>query len=137
MWGVEFPGYETVKSMMERHPAMLPENQMDAGLPCQHCIAQNRQTGWRRKGTGAPPPERLGQPTLEPTPHSPATPFVPPAHNKPAHLFQIKGLPPGYVYIQSPLPSAQCFNHDAYTKDRERDDDFDPDWPTNEETSTG
>jgi len=44
---------------------------------------------------------------------------------------------PGYVYIHTPLPSAQFLIHDAYPKDRMRDKDFDPDLLTDEETSTG
>ena len=46
-------------------------------------------------------------------------------------------MPPGYVYIHTPLPSALFFNDDAYAKDRKRDKDFDPDLRTDEETSTG
>ena len=72
--GVECPEYKYVKAAMERHPAMLWENQTDGCLPCQNGTAQNPQTRWRRKGTGAPPPERLRQPTPEPTPHPPEMP---------------------------------------------------------------
>jgi len=35
MRGVEFRGNNNVKSAMERHPAMLRENQTDGCLPCQ------------------------------------------------------------------------------------------------------
>jgi len=47
------------------------------------------------------------------------------------------GEPPGYVYLHTPLPSAQFFDHDAYSKDCEGDKDFDPDLTTDEDTSTG
>jgi len=122
---------------MERHPAMLREIQTDGCLPCQHGIAQNPQTRWRCKGTGAPPPERLRQPTPEPMPHPPEPPLVPPGNNEGAHLSEIEGVPPGYGYIHTPLPSAQFFTHDAYANDRKRDKDFDPDLLTDEQTSTG
>jgi len=135
--GVEFPGHKNVKAAMDRHPAMLRENQTDGCLPCQHGIAHNPQTRWRCKGTGARPPERLRQATPEPMPHPPAPPLVPPGNNESAHLSEIEGVPPGYVYIYTPLPSAQFFNHDAYPQDRKRDKDFDPDLLTDEEISTG
>jgi len=136
-WGVEFPGHKNVKVAIERHPAMLWENQTDGYLPCQNDTAQNSQTRWRRKGTGARPPERLRQPTPEPTPQPPEMPPVPPSINEAAHLSEIEGVPPGYVYIHTSLPSAQFFNHDAYAKDRKRDKHFDPDLLTDEEISTG
>ena len=41
------------------------------------------------------------------------------------------------MYIHTPLPSAQSFNHDAYAKDRKGDNDVDPDLLTDEGTSTG
>jgi len=136
MRGVEFPGHNNVKAAMERHLAMVRENQTDGCLPCQNGKAQNLQTCWRRKGTGAPPPERHRQLTPEPTPHPPETPLVPPGNNKAAHLSRIESVPPGYVYIYTHLPSAQYFNLDAYAKDHKRDKDFDPDLLNDEETST-
>jgi len=39
--GVEYPGHENVKAAMERHPAMLRENQMDGCLQCQNGTPQN------------------------------------------------------------------------------------------------
>jgi len=136
-WGVQCPGHKYVKAAMERHPAMLRENQMDGCLPSQNGTAQNPQTRWRCKGTGAPPPERLRQLTPEPMPQPPETPYILPSNKEAAHLSEIEGVPPGYAYIHTPLPSAQFFNHDAYAKDRKRDKDFDPDLLTDEETSTG
>ena len=126
-----------MKAAMESHPAMLREDQMDGCLPCHNSTAQNPQTCWRRKGTCAPPPERLRQPTPEPMPHPPKTPPVPPGDNEAAHVSEIECLPPGYVFIHTPLPSAQFFNLDAYAKDHKRDKDFDPDLLTDEATSTG
>jgi len=136
-WGVEFPGHKNVTAAMERHLAMLRENQTDGCLPCQDGTAQNPQTRWWRKGTAVPPPERLRQPTPEPRPHPAGTPPVPPGDNAAARVSEIEGVPPGYVYIHTPLPSAQFFNLDAYAKDRKRDKDFNPDLLTDTATSTG
>ena len=46
--GVKFPGHNIVRAAMERHPAMLRENQTDGCLPCPNGIGQNPQTRWRR-----------------------------------------------------------------------------------------
>jgi len=135
--GVEFPGHGNAKAAMDRHPAMLQENETDCCLPCQSGTAKNPQTCWRCKGTGAPPQERLREPTPEPTPHLPRTALVPPGDNEAAHVSEIAGLPPGYLYIHTCLPTAQFFNHDAYAKDRKRDKDFNPDLLTDKGTSTG
>jgi len=116
---------------------MLWDNQTDSYLPCQNGTAQNPQTHWRRKSTGAPPPEQLRLPTPETTPDPPKTPPVPPVNNVAAHLSEIEGVPPGYVYIHTPLPSVQFSNHDAYANDRKHEKDFDPDFLPDEETSTG
>jgi len=134
---VEFPGHKHVKAAMERHPAMLGENQTDSCLSCQHGTALNPQTRWRRKGTAAPPTERLRQPTPEQTPHPPEMPPVRPGNTEAAQFSEIDGVSPGYVYIHAPLPSAQFFNLDAYAKDRKRDKDFNPGLLTDEWTSTG
>jgi len=135
--GVEFPGHNHVKAATQRHPTMLQENQTDGCLPCQNGTAQNHYTCWRRKGTGAPPAERLRQPTPEPTPQPPKMPPVPPGNNEAVHLSEIESVPPGYVYIHTPLPSAQFFNLDAYAKDRKCDKDFNPDLLTDKGTFTG
>jgi len=135
--GVEYPGHTNLKPAKERHPAMLWDNQTDSYPPCQNGTAQNPQTHWRRKSTGAPPPEQLRLPTPETTPDPPKTPPVPPVNNVAAHLSEIEGVPPGYVYIHTPLPSVQFSNHDAYANDRKHEKDFDPDFLPDEETSTG
>ena len=135
--GVEFPGHDNGKAVMERDPAMLREYQMNGCPPCQNGTAPNPQTRWRRKRTGAPPLEQLSQPTPEPTPHPPKTPLVPPCSNEAAHISEIKGEPPGDMYIHTPIPGAQCLNLEAYAMDRKRDKHFDPDLLTDEGTSSG
>ena len=47
--GVKFPGHNKVKVAIQRHPAMLRQNQTSACLPCQNGTAKNAQTRWRRK----------------------------------------------------------------------------------------
>jgi hypothetical protein len=39
--GVEFSGHNKVKAAIERHPAMVRENQTDSCLPCQNGTAKN------------------------------------------------------------------------------------------------
>jgi len=56
--GIEFTGHKNVKTAIQRHPAMLRQNQTSGCLPCQNGIANNPQTLWRRKGTSAPPDAR-------------------------------------------------------------------------------
>jgi len=53
---VEFPGHKKVKAVIQRHPAMLRQNQMSGCLPYQNGTAKIPQTRSRRKGTDAPPP---------------------------------------------------------------------------------
>ena len=52
---VEFPGHKQVKAAIQRHPAMLRQNQKSGCLPCQNGTTKKPQTRWTRKGTGAPP----------------------------------------------------------------------------------
>jgi len=59
--GVEFLGHNKVKAAIARHVAMLRQNQTPGCLPCQNGTAKYPQTCWRRKGTGAPPPNRRRQ----------------------------------------------------------------------------
>jgi hypothetical protein len=54
-------------------------------------------------------------------------PPVPPGDNEGADTSEIEGVPPGYIYIQAPLHSAQFFNLDAYAKDCKRETEFSPD----------
>jgi len=46
--GVEYPGHEMVKAAIQRHPAMLRENQTSGCLPGQTGTAKNPQTRLRR-----------------------------------------------------------------------------------------
>jgi hypothetical protein len=54
--GVAFPRHNKVKATIERHPAMVRENQTDGCIPCQNRTTHNPQTCWRRKDMGAAPP---------------------------------------------------------------------------------
>ena len=118
------PGYALGKST-----GWLPS------LPSWH--STDSPDHWRWKGTGARAPERLRQPTLERMPHPPRTPLVPSGDNEGAYASEIDGVPPGYVIIHSPLPSAQFFTFVAYAKDHKCDKDFNPYLLTDEGTSTG
>ena len=79
MLGVEFPGHNKVKSAIQRHLAMLRQNQTSGCLPSQNGTAKNPQTHWRREGTGARPPARGSVRTPEPTSHPPGMAPAPPA----------------------------------------------------------
>ena len=54
-------------------------------------------------------------------PQPPEMALVPPRKEEGAHPSETEGVPPGYVYIHTPLPCAQFSNHDAYAKDRKCD----------------
>jgi len=127
--GVVFPGHNPVEAAMDRHPAMVREIQTDGCLPGRNGTATNPQTRWNCIGMTAPPPQ--------PAPPRPWIPAAPPDHNKRTQSSETEGVPPGYVYIHTPLPSAQFFNLDPYTKDRMRDNDFILDLLTDEGASTG
>ena len=135
--GVEFPGPKEVKAAMERHRAMLCQNQMAQCLLCQNGTAKNPQTRWRRKGTGAPPPDRRRQPTPEAMPPLPETPPAPTGNSSRAQQAQIVNLPARYAYSHRSLPWAEFFTLDACAQDSQHDTDFDPDMLTDEGTSTG
>ena len=47
--GVVFPGHNKAKAAMERHPAMVRENQTEGCLPFQNGTAKNPQTCWGTK----------------------------------------------------------------------------------------
>jgi len=122
--GVEFPAHEKVEAAIERHPSMVLKNHMDGCLPCQNRTAKNPQTCWRRKSTGAPPPE----------PAAPQHGTLPPPGIPPAPLgdtdgyesYEIVGMPFSFVYIHSPHPNTQCLKYNAYANDCNRDEDFIP-----------
>jgi len=94
--GVEFPGHNKVKAAIERHQAMVQENQTDGCLPCQNGTAKNRMTCWRRKRKGAPPPRRV-----------PPRPESPPVPCDDDESSETEGTPPAYVCIHTLLPNAR------------------------------
>jgi len=108
---------------------MIREDQTDGCLPYQHRTAKNPQTRWRRKGTGAPPPQQA--------PPRPGTPPAPPDDSERTQRSEREGVPPGYVYIHTLLPSARFFNLNPYANDRMRDKDVIADLLTDEGTSRG
>jgi len=127
--GVGSPGHDMMKAAIEGHPAMVRENQTDRCLPCQNGTEMNPLSRWRRKGTGAPPPWLA--------PLKPGTPHAPPDDSGRTLSSETEGVPPGYVYIHTALPSALLFNLDPYAKDPMRNEDFIPDLLTDEGPSTG
>jgi hypothetical protein len=148
-WGVEFPGHNTVKAAIARHPAMLRQNLTPGCLPCQNDTTKNPQTRWRRKGTGAPAPNRSRQqnpeqnpeptpaPTPEPTPALPGTPLTSTGNTSGAQSLEIINSPAGYTYSHTSLPCAESFTVDASAQESEHDTDFDSDMLPDEGTSTG
>jgi len=123
--GVEFPGHTKVKAAIERHPAMLCHNQTAGCLPCQNGTANNPQTHWRRKGPGAPPPNRhrpqTPVPTPEPTPPLPETIPAPTGDPCGAQHLQITNFPPGYAYSHTSLPCSESHTLKSSTQDSEHD----------------
>jgi len=124
MRDVVFPGQNKVKDGIARHPAMVRENQTYSCRPCQNGTANNTLTRCQRKDTGAPPP-RLGPPR-------PGTPPASPDDSERTQSSKTEGVPPGYMYIHTPLPSAPFFNLDPYAKDHMCNEDFVPDWLTDQ-----
>jgi hypothetical protein len=122
--GVEFPGHKEVKAAIQRHPAMLRNNQTPGCLPSQIGTANNLQTPCRPKGTGAPTPARRRVRTPELTPPPPGMPPAPTSNTCKAQPSEIVNLPAGYTYSHTALPCAECFEDD---EDTEHDTDFDPD----------
>jgi len=123
--GVEFPGHKMVKAAIERHPAMVFKNHTAGWLPCQNGTAKNPDTRWRRRGTAAPPPEPAAP--LPERPPPPRTPPAPPGDTDGNESYEIEVMTSKCVYLHSPLPNNQFFNHNAYAKDSKRDNDFIPD----------
>jgi hypothetical protein len=125
--GVEFPGHKKVNPAIQRHPAMLRQNQTSGCLPCQNGTAKNPQTHWRHKGTGAPPPIRSIERTLEWTPTLPGTPLAPTGKTSGSQPSQIVNLAAGYGYFNEVFPCGEFFDDDEDTQD---DIDFQPDMLT-------
>jgi len=126
--GVEFPGHKKAKAAIQRHLAMLRQNQMSGCLPCQNGTVQNPQTRWRLKRTGAPPPDRRRERTPKPTPPLPGTPPAPTGNTSGVQLSEIVNLPAGYKYLNTALPWTEFFDD----QDTEHHTDFDPDMLTDE-----
>jgi len=129
MRGVEFPGHKTVKAAIQRHPAMLRQNQTSGCLSCHNGTGKNPQTCWTRKRTGAPPPTQGRESIPEPTPPPPGMPHAPTGNTSGAQPAEIINLPAGYTYLHTALPCAEDFEDDEDTK---HDTDFDPDMLTDE-----
>jgi len=117
-WGNEFPGHEKVKAAIERHLAMVYKNQMDCYLPCQNGTAKNPHTCWRCKQTSAPLPELAAPPPGRPP--LPGLPPAPPGDADGNEYHERQGMPSRCVYIHSPHPNTQFFNHNIYTKNSKR-----------------
>jgi len=117
--GVEFPGHQKVKAAMVRLPAMVYKNHTAGCLPCQNGTAKNPVTHWRCKVTAAPSPE--------PAAPLPRTPPVPPGDTGGNEEDEIEGMPSRCVYMHSPLPNTEFFNHNAFAKESKRDKHFIPD----------
>jgi len=126
--GVESPGHKKVKAAIQRHPAMLRQNQTSGCLPCQNGTAKNPQTRWRRKGTGAPPPDQRRERTPELTPPLPGMPPAPTGNISGVQPSQMVNLPAGYTYSNAALPCTESFDDE----ETEHDTDFDPDMLTDE-----
>jgi hypothetical protein len=117
--GVEFPGQQKVKAAMEKHPAMVYKDHMAGCLPCENGTAKNPVTRRRCKGTATPPPQPAAPP--------PGMPPAPPGDAEGHESYEIEGMPSRCVYMHSPLPNTQFFNHNAFAKESKRDKDFIPD----------
>jgi len=130
--GVEFPGHNKVKAVIERHPAMFRQNHTAGCLPCENGTAKYLQTRWRHKGTAVPVPNRRRQPTPEQTPTLRRTQYAPIGNNSRAQRFQIINMPAGYAYLHTSLPCAESFTLYVSDQDSQNDTDFDPDMLTDE-----
>jgi len=127
--GVGSAEHPEVKAAIKRYPAIVRANLTDGSLPCQYHTRKNPQTAWRRNGISAHPPKLV--------PPLPGTAPAPAGDNERAQISEIEGVPPGYMYIHTPLLNTQYVNLDAYAKDRKRDKDFIPDLLTDDGISTG
>ena len=107
-WSVEFAGNQRLKAAMERHPAMLHQNNMNRFLPRQQVTAKNHQSYWRCNSAGACLSNQHRLPAPEPLRFLHGMPTSPPAQSS-----QINNLQHGYNDLPVPLPGAPCFNLDA------------------------
>jgi hypothetical protein len=128
-WGLEFPAPTEVQAAIQRHPAMLLQNQTSGCLPCQNGTAKNPQTRWRYKATGAPPPARCRKWISEPTAPAASTPPAPTGNTSGTQPAEIVNFPAGYWYSDIALPCVESFEDDEATKYAT---EFDPDMRTDE-----
>jgi len=125
-----------VTGVIERHPAMVCENQTDGCLPCHIATPRNPQTWWRCKVTSASQPDWCRILIQEPTAPASGMPPAPPCENQWAPVSSIGDVPPEDAYIATPHWNSQFFNHDADGKDSKREKDFIPDLLTDKGTCT-
>ena len=125
-----------MKAAIARQVAVVHKNHTDGCLPSHNFTADSSPASWRNAGTGAPAPDQCRQRRPGLMPHLPRTPPASPGRNEGAYGSQIEGVPPGYVYILTPLPSNEFVNLDAYAKNSKHDKDFIPDLLPDEEAST-
>ena len=104
---------------------MVYKNHKAGCLPCRNGTAKNPQSRWRHKGTAAPLPDVAAPPPERPPP--PGTPPAPPGDTDANESYEIEGMPSKCLYLHSPLPNTQFFNHNEYAKDGKPDKDFIPD----------
>jgi len=97
---------------IERHPAIVSQNQSDGCIVCENGTVNNLLMEWRHNGTGA-----LWPGSRPPLPGMPPALPAAPGDNERAWSSQIEGVPCDYVYVQTPLPRAQCLNLDVFGKD--------------------
>jgi hypothetical protein len=128
-WAVEFPGHKKVKASIQRHSAILRQNQISSCLPCQNGTPENLETSWRCKGTGAPPPAQRREQIPEPTAPPPGTPPAPTSNTSGTKPAEIVNLPAGYKYSHTGLPFVEFSEDD---EDTEHDTDFAPEMLTDQ-----
>jgi hypothetical protein len=126
MLGVEHHGQNNVKTAIDRHQAMVCEDQTDGCLPWQNVTEQYPRTHRKRKNTGALPPRR-----------APTRPGTLPVPSDDTERSATEGVQPGYMNIHTSLLRAQFFNWDPYAKDRMLDEDFIPHLLSHDGPSTG
>jgi len=114
-----------VKAVIARQPAMIYKNHTAGCLPCHNGTARNLETRLRRKGTAAYPPETAASPPGTPSP--PGTLPAPQGDTEGNKRYEIEGMPSRCVYMHSPLPKTQFFNHNTYAKESKCDKDLIPD----------
>jgi len=105
--GVEFPGHKKVKAAIQRHTAMLCQNQMSGCLPRQNGTSKNPQTYWTPRGTCAPPPARCRVRIPQPNPPPHCIPPAPTVNTSGAQPAEIINLLAGYMYSHIARPCAE------------------------------